>query len=138
MTTMRITPVTLTLKQFFGVSNEQFLIPTYQRHYAWGQSQQRELFDDVRLSTGCARAAKNHKRNARDGVRRTVILPESLCEWFIKRNHSLARPPLNEFAIANVNTAKLDANDNSEESAGSIKFGLPQTTRHSSNFSTGS
>lgn len=46
---MKITPTTLTLKQFFSVSNEQFLIPAYQRRYAWGQRQQRELFDDLRL-----------------------------------------------------------------------------------------
>ena len=48
-TAMKITPTTLTLQQFFSVGNEQFLIPAYQRRYAWGQRQQRELFDDVRL-----------------------------------------------------------------------------------------
>ncbi|MEW7850083.1 DUF262 domain-containing HNH endonuclease family protein [Massilia aurea] len=46
---MKITPTTLTLQQFFSVGNEQFLIPPYQRRYAWGQRQQRELFDDLRL-----------------------------------------------------------------------------------------
>lgn len=46
---MKITPTTLTLQQFFSVANEQFSIPAYQRRYAWGQRQQRELFDDVRL-----------------------------------------------------------------------------------------
>ena len=46
---MKITPTTLTLQQFFSVGNEQFLIPAYQRRYAWGQRQQRELFDDIRL-----------------------------------------------------------------------------------------
>lgn len=46
---MKITPTTLTLQQFFAVGNEQFLIPAYQRRYAWGQRQQRELFDDLRL-----------------------------------------------------------------------------------------
>lgn len=46
---MKITPTTLTLQQFFAAGNEQFLIPAYQRRYAWGQRQQRELFDDVRL-----------------------------------------------------------------------------------------
>lgn len=45
---MKITPTTLSLQQFFAV-NEQFLIPAYQRRYAWGQRQQRELFDDIRL-----------------------------------------------------------------------------------------
>ncbi len=46
---MKITPTTLSLQQFFSVGNEQFLIPAYQRRYAWGQKQQRELFDDIRL-----------------------------------------------------------------------------------------
>lgn len=46
---MKITPTTLTLQQFFSVGNEQFLIPAYQRRYAWGERQQRELFDDIRL-----------------------------------------------------------------------------------------
>lgn len=46
---MKITPTTLSLQQFFSVSNEQFLIPAYQRRYAWGVKQQRELFDDLRL-----------------------------------------------------------------------------------------
>lgn len=46
---MKITPTTLTLQQFFSVGNEQFLIPAYQRRYAWGPRQQRELFDDIRL-----------------------------------------------------------------------------------------
>jgi Protein of unknown function DUF262/Protein of unknown function (DUF1524) len=46
---MKITPTTLTLQQFFSVSNEQFLIPAYQRRYAWGERQQQELFDDIRL-----------------------------------------------------------------------------------------
>ncbi|MBS0389671.1 MAG: DUF262 domain-containing protein [Proteobacteria bacterium] len=46
---MKITLTTLTLKQFFSVGNEQFLIPAYQRRYAWGERQQRELFDDIRL-----------------------------------------------------------------------------------------
>ncbi|MBO7803345.1 DUF262 domain-containing protein [Burkholderia pseudomallei] len=46
---MKITPTPLTLQQFFSVGNEQFVIPAYQRRYAWGQRQQRELFDDLRL-----------------------------------------------------------------------------------------
>ena len=46
---MKITPTTLTLQQFFSVGNEQFLIPAYQRRCAWGERQQRELFDDIRL-----------------------------------------------------------------------------------------
>lgn len=35
---MKITPTTLTLQQFFSVGNEQFLIPAYQRRYAWGRA----------------------------------------------------------------------------------------------------
>lgn len=46
---MNITPTTLTIQQFFAAGNQQFLIPAYQRRYAWGQRQQRELFDDIRL-----------------------------------------------------------------------------------------
>lgn len=46
---MKISPTTLTLQQFFSVSNEQFLVPAYQRRYAWGKKQQREFFDDIRL-----------------------------------------------------------------------------------------
>ncbi len=45
---MKITPTTLTLQQFFSVANEQFLVPAYQRRYAWGQKQQREFFNDIR------------------------------------------------------------------------------------------
>ncbi len=46
---MKITPNTLTLQQFFTIENEQFSIPAYQRRYAWGTKQHRELFDDIRL-----------------------------------------------------------------------------------------
>lgn len=46
---MKITPTPLTLQQFFSAGNEQFVIPAYQRRYAWGPRQQRELFDDLRL-----------------------------------------------------------------------------------------
>lgn len=46
---MNIKPSTLSLQQFFSVGNEQFIIPPYQRRYAWGVKQQRELFDDIRL-----------------------------------------------------------------------------------------
>lgn len=46
---MKITPNTLTLQQLFLVGNEQFTIPAYQRRYAWGFKQQRDLFDDIRL-----------------------------------------------------------------------------------------
>ena len=48
---MKITPTTLTLKQFFSVCNEQFLIPAYRRRYARGQRQQRKLFDATRFLT---------------------------------------------------------------------------------------
>lgn len=46
---MKIIPTTLSVQQFFAAGNEQFLIPAYQRRYAWGLRQQRELFDDLLL-----------------------------------------------------------------------------------------
>lgn len=46
---MDIHPTPLKIQQLFSVGNEQFVIPAYQRRYAWGQRQQRELFDDIRL-----------------------------------------------------------------------------------------
>jgi uncharacterized protein with ParB-like and HNH nuclease domain len=46
---MNIKPNALTLEQFFTGGNEQFIIPPYQRRYAWGLRQQKELFDDIDL-----------------------------------------------------------------------------------------
>jgi uncharacterized protein with ParB-like and HNH nuclease domain len=44
---MQLTTNKFTLKQLFSSSNEQFIVPGYQRRYAWGVKQQRALFDDV-------------------------------------------------------------------------------------------
>lgn len=44
---MKITPASLTLNQLFGSTNEQYVIPTYQRRYSWHERQVGELMDDV-------------------------------------------------------------------------------------------
>ncbi|MCK5242825.1 DUF262 domain-containing protein [bacterium] len=44
---MRITPTQLKIAQLFSSKNEQFLIPAYQRRYAWGKKQLLELFEDI-------------------------------------------------------------------------------------------
>jgi hypothetical protein len=46
---VKITPATLTVSQLFSSNNEQFVVPAYQRRYAWGYKQLAELFDDIRL-----------------------------------------------------------------------------------------
>lgn len=46
---MDITPNKLTIAQLFATSNEQFLVPSYQRRYAWGYNQVKALFDDIRM-----------------------------------------------------------------------------------------
>ncbi|MFC1533645.1 DUF262 domain-containing protein [Thermodesulfobacteriota bacterium] len=44
---MEITPKDLTIGQLFANYNEQFLIPAYQRRYAWKYNQYAALFDDI-------------------------------------------------------------------------------------------
>ncbi len=44
---MNITPNKLTIAQLFASQNEQFVIPAYQRRYAWGYNQVAALFDDI-------------------------------------------------------------------------------------------
>lgn len=44
---MNITPNKLSIAQLFTPANEQFVIPSYQRRYAWTQSQYGALFDDI-------------------------------------------------------------------------------------------
>ena len=44
---MNITPNRLTIAQLFATPNEQFLVPSYQRRYAWGHQQFLALFEDV-------------------------------------------------------------------------------------------
>lgn len=46
---MIITPTSLTITQLFGSTNEQYVIPTYQRRYSWHERQVWELIDDILL-----------------------------------------------------------------------------------------
>jgi len=46
---MKITPSPLTISQLLSSNNEQFLVPAYQRRYAWADRQLGELFDDINL-----------------------------------------------------------------------------------------
>lgn len=46
---MIITPTSLTITQLFSSTNEQYVIPTYQRRYSWHERQVWELIDDVLL-----------------------------------------------------------------------------------------
>ena len=45
---MKITPTPLSINQLFSTRNEQFLIPAYQRRYAWQWKQCKELFNDIK------------------------------------------------------------------------------------------
>lgn len=49
---MRITPTALKLDQLLGSSNEQFVIPQYQRRYSWREQQVYELLEDIHLLEG--------------------------------------------------------------------------------------
>lgn len=44
---MQIRPSSLSLQRFFVEAREQFVIPAYQRRYAWGTRQQWDLFQDL-------------------------------------------------------------------------------------------
>src|SRR2546426_2815994 len=46
---MKITPTSLTINQLFGSSNEQYVVPTYQRRYSWRARQIWELMEDIVL-----------------------------------------------------------------------------------------
>jgi hypothetical protein len=46
---MKITPNSLTINQLFSSTNEQFVIPAYQRRYSWRERQIWELIDDIDL-----------------------------------------------------------------------------------------
>src|SRR5688572_3752257 len=48
-TPMIITPTSLTVNQLLGSTNEQYVIPAYQRRYSWHERQVWELIDDIRL-----------------------------------------------------------------------------------------
>ena len=49
ITLMKITPNSLTVSQLFSSTNEQFVIPAYQRRYSWRERHIWELIDDIRL-----------------------------------------------------------------------------------------
>lgn len=49
---MIITPTSLSINQLFGSTNEQYVIPTYQRRYSWHERQIWELIDDISLIEG--------------------------------------------------------------------------------------
>lgn len=49
---MLIKPIALTLVQLLGSTNEQFIIPSYQRRYSWRKQQVWELLDDIHLIEG--------------------------------------------------------------------------------------
>ncbi|MDO3423986.1 DUF262 domain-containing HNH endonuclease family protein [Chryseobacterium sp. APV1] len=44
---MNITPNKLTITQLLATPNEQFVVPSYQRRYAWGFPQYKALFEDI-------------------------------------------------------------------------------------------
>jgi uncharacterized protein with ParB-like and HNH nuclease domain len=46
---MNITPNKLTISQLFGNQNEQFIVPSYQRRYAWKYAQYFALFEDISI-----------------------------------------------------------------------------------------
>lgn len=46
---MIITPTSLSINQLFGSTNEQYVIPPYQRRYSWHDRQVWELIDDILL-----------------------------------------------------------------------------------------
>ena len=47
---MKITPNALTINQLFSATNEQFVIPAYQRRYSWRERQINELIEDIELT----------------------------------------------------------------------------------------
>ena len=46
---MNIAPHRLSIAQLFASNNEQFIVPSYQRRYAWGYNQTAALFDDIAM-----------------------------------------------------------------------------------------
>lgn len=46
---MIINPASLTISNLLGATNEQYVIPTYQRRYSWHQRQLWELIEDISL-----------------------------------------------------------------------------------------
>ena len=46
---MKISPTSLSITQLLGSTDEQYVIPAYQRRYSWYERQVWELIDDIRL-----------------------------------------------------------------------------------------
>ncbi|MFE1245111.1 DUF262 domain-containing protein [Fictibacillus sp. NPDC058756] len=46
---MKITPATLSIHQLLASTNEQFIIPAYQRRYSWGEKQWSDLYNDIHM-----------------------------------------------------------------------------------------
>jgi hypothetical protein len=46
---MQITPNKLTISQLLASKNEQFIVPAYQRRYAWGEHQFEALYEDINM-----------------------------------------------------------------------------------------
>lgn len=46
---MNIHPKDLSINQLFSAKNEQFIVPSYQRRYAWKVAQTEALFDDIEM-----------------------------------------------------------------------------------------
>lgn len=44
---MNIQPNKLSIAQLFATPNEQFIVPSYQRRYAWGFNQYKALYEDI-------------------------------------------------------------------------------------------
>jgi hypothetical protein len=49
---MIIKPTSLTISQLLGATNEQYVIPAYQRRYSWREKQLWELLEDISLIEG--------------------------------------------------------------------------------------
>ena len=49
---MKITPTTLTISELLSSESTRFVIPAYQRRYAWKLKQVTELFDDINKLDG--------------------------------------------------------------------------------------
>jgi uncharacterized protein with ParB-like and HNH nuclease domain len=49
---MKITPNSLTISQLFSSTNEEFVVPAYQRRYSWRERQIWELIEDINLIEG--------------------------------------------------------------------------------------
>lgn len=49
---MKVIPNPSYLSQLLSVSKEQFVVPSYQRRYAWGHQQLAALFDDIHMLKG--------------------------------------------------------------------------------------